>query len=139
MIVIDADVAVKFSVRQPLSDRAIELLWAAKPIVGPDLVVAEVVNALLGLARTGKVDAKRAFDAVEFAPRWFEELVPARDLHRQAYRLAEEVGHSAYDCFYLALAVARDCQLVTMDEHFLRKLEKTPHSRHAVHLAHWRP
>jgi len=28
---------------------------------------------------------------------------------------------------------------VTLDEHFLRKLEKTPHSRHAVHLAHWRP
>src|SRR3954452_11895721 len=46
-----------------------------KPVVGPDLVVAEVVNTLLGLARTGKVDAKRAFDAVEFAPRWFEELV----------------------------------------------------------------
>jgi predicted nucleic acid-binding protein len=43
VIVVDANVAVKFSVRQPLSDRAIELLWTAKPIVGPDLVVAEVV------------------------------------------------------------------------------------------------
>jgi predicted nucleic acid-binding protein len=39
-----------------------------------------------------------------------------------ATRLAIDLDHPAYDCLYLALAIARDCPFVTADERFLRKL-----------------
>jgi predicted nucleic acid-binding protein len=41
-----------------------------------------------------------------------------------ATRIAIDLDHPAYDCFYLALAVDNDCQFVTADERHLRKLDQ---------------
>ena len=139
MIVVDANVAVRFSVRHSFSDRAIELLQEAKPVVAPDLIIPEFVNSLLNMLRLKTVDAARARDAVEFAPRWFEELVPARVLHRRAFDLSRELSHSVYDCFYVALAEERECPLVTMDDRLLRKLAHTGFAKSAIHLSDWHP
>jgi len=35
---------------------------------------------------------------------------------------ADTLGHPAYDCTYLALAQAMNCELVTADETFVRKV-----------------
>jgi predicted nucleic acid-binding protein len=37
-----------------------------------------------------------------------------------ALRIAISLQHPVYDCFYLALAQAEDCPLVTADQRFLR-------------------
>lgn len=139
MIVVDANVAVRFSVRHSFSEQAIELLQKAWPVVAPDLIIPEFVNSFVNMLRLKTVDADRARDAVEFAPRWFEELVPARVLHRRAFALSRELSHSAYDCFYVALAEERGCPFVTMDDRLLRKLAHTSFARMAIHLSDWRP
>ncbi len=45
-----------------------------------------------------------------------------------ATRMAIELDHPAYDCVYLAMAAAKDCQFVTADEHLLRKLGQSQRS-----------
>jgi predicted nucleic acid-binding protein len=35
--------------------------------------------------------------------------------------IAIELRHPAYDCFYLALAEQRDCQMITADERLLAR------------------
>jgi predicted nucleic acid-binding protein len=48
--------------------------------------------------------------------------------------LAVELDHPAYDCVYLALALAKDCKLATADEHLRRKLGRTG----SMHFRDWR-
>ncbi|MBV8454705.1 MAG: type II toxin-antitoxin system VapC family toxin, partial [Deltaproteobacteria bacterium] len=50
------------------------------------------------------------------------ELLSARPLLEEATRIAIELGHPAYDCVYIALAVATSSKFVTADERLLRKL-----------------
>jgi hypothetical protein len=40
-------------------------------------------------------------------------------------RIALELNHPAYDCLYLALALAHDTDFVTADEGFLRTVRQT--------------
>jgi len=136
-IVVDANVALRWTLELPLSDRAEALLQSGQPIVAPDFIIVEVANALFFSIRERKDRAARALDGLEFLPRWFSELVPAASLRHRAMAHAMEMEHPLYDCFYLALAVARETILVTADEHFLRKVKITSSARHAVHLADW--
>jgi predicted nucleic acid-binding protein len=49
--------------------------------------------------------------------------------------IASQLDHPVYDCFYLALAEARDALLVTADRRLLRKLRGTPWVERVVNLA----
>jgi predicted nucleic acid-binding protein len=46
--------------------------------------------------------------------------VPTTSLLRQGLDLAMTLGHPVYDCLFLALAIDRDCRLLTSDEKFQR-------------------
>ena len=59
-------------------------------------------------------------------PRLFAELCPIAALAARALAIAEELRHPAYDCFYLALAEAKDARLVTADRRFAQRLAATP-------------
>jgi predicted nucleic acid-binding protein len=48
----------------------------------------------------------------------FDRVVPSVQLHREALSLAIALNHPAYDCFYLALAIAEDDVLITADRRF---------------------
>ena len=50
------------------------------------------------------------------------ELLPTRSLLEAAARIAIDLDHPAYDCLYLALAIANDCRFVTADGRFVRKI-----------------
>ncbi len=50
------------------------------------------------------------------------ELVPTRMLLASATEIAIDLNQPAYDAIYLALAVARECRLVTADTRLLRSL-----------------
>ncbi len=49
-------------------------------------------------------------------------------------RMAGELGHSLYDCFYLAAAVLRDATLVTADRRFADKVAGHPYLAARVEL-----
>jgi predicted nucleic acid-binding protein len=50
---------------------------------------------------------------------------------------AMELGHPAYDRFYLALAAARQMQLVTADAHFVGKAQAFGNGASVAHLEDW--
>ena len=58
-------------------------------------------------------------------------------LRMQAFDLALELKHPAYDCFYLALALMRDVRFVTSDAHFQRKAAAAGYGDRVVLLEDW--
>ena len=137
MIVADASIAVRWTIDMPLSDAAEALLRGSMPIIAPDLVIAEVANAFVTAVRLSPTTVQRAQDGLDFLPRWFAELVALPSLRNDAFQIALDLAHPAYDCFYLALAEQRDCPLLTTDERLLRKVAGSPHAARVTHLRDW--
>lgn len=138
-LVVDASVAVRWTLDTPLSDRAEQVLRSGEPLIAPDFVIVETANVLFLEARDRSERVQRALDGVELLPRWFAELTPSVGLRSRALALAFELRHSAYDCFYLALAATRNATLVTTDEKLIRIARTTDLADLIVHLADWRP
>lgn len=137
-VVVDASVAVRWTIDMPLSAEAEWMLRSGVPLIAPDFVIVEVTNALYFNIRERTDRVQRALDGLEFLPRWFSELVPAAGLRHRAMACAIELEHPAYDCFYMALAESRKCKFVTTDEEFIRKAGGTPYGMYVVHLNDWR-
>jgi predicted nucleic acid-binding protein len=125
MLVVDASVAVRWMFELDRSDRAERLLRSGERLIAPDLVMAEITNAAWKLAVFGGIAEDTVQLRIAAAPKEFDELFPSLDLRDRALTAALELRHPAYDCFYLALAEQRGCQLVTADERFLRRCTDT--------------
>ena len=67
----------------------------------------------------------------------FDELVDSTALAGAALELALSLGHSPWNCYYLALAEHRNCRLVTADATFLELLRRRRRLRHVVPLWTW--
>lgn len=126
--VIDASIAVKWVVEEADSEAAARLLEGEAVLLAPDLLYAEAANALWALSRRGDVaaaDVREALavlaDAPLHIPSSMRQLMPA------ATRLAQDLDHSVYDCFYLALAVQQQYPLLTADRRFQAKVRDHPY------------
>ncbi|MGL4489253.1 MAG: type II toxin-antitoxin system VapC family toxin [Rhizobiaceae bacterium] len=135
--VADASVAVGWTIVLPYSSACNRLLQESSSLIAPDLVIAEVTNAFFQQAKTGLADRDRLADGLNLLPRWFAELVPAATLRNQAFDLALQLEHPAYDCFYLALALEREIKFVTADNHFLRKATAKGYQKSVMSLDDW--
>ena len=135
--VVDASVAVKWLVAEEWSDESSRLLETGATLIAPELLFAEVSNALWAMHRRGDItvdDLADATDALKSAP--VAIPVPMRRLAAAATRLAADLGHPAYDCFYLALAVQEQYPVVTADTRFHDKVREHPYlSDRIVHIA----
>jgi predicted nucleic acid-binding protein len=129
MLVVDAGVAIRWMFDLDRSDRAERILQSGDTIIAPDLVIAEITNAAWKFAVFNSVAPQTVQVRVGAAPRAFEEFVPSLDLRDSALAIALELRHAAYDCFYLALAEQRDCQLVTADDRLVRRCGSTPFAK----------
>ena len=138
-LVVDANVALLWTIETPLSGLAGRLLRSDHALIAPELIVAEFANALYFVIKDRGDRVQRALDGLEFLPRWFAELVPATELRHRAMACAMEIQHPIYDCFYLALAEARHVPFVTTDQHFIGKASGAGHGGHIVHLEKWQP
>jgi predicted nucleic acid-binding protein len=139
MIVVDSNIAVAWSIRGDRTDAANLLLRRGIPLIAPDLIIAEVTNAMFRLAQNFPEHHDQVRISVEMIPRWFDRLIPSTELRRKALQLALELRHPAYDCFFLAAAIQNDALLVTLDVPFLKRVIGAGFDRHIVHLADWRP
>jgi predicted nucleic acid-binding protein len=124
-MVIDASVAIKWVVPEVGSEAASDLL--GQELCAPSLWLAEVANALLKKARRGEITQDEArLRAQDLADAPIEPIeLPI--LLPSAMRVAGELGHSIYDCFYLAAALLRDSTLVTADRRFAAKVAGHPY------------
>lgn len=122
-LVIDASVAVKWVVTEDGTAEALSLL-SAGPLSAPELLVAECANIIWKKKRLGELDAEEAMLAAKLIERAEVELHPMRALLEPATRLAIDLDHPAYDCVYLALALANDWRFVTADARLIAKARR---------------
>ena len=135
--VIDASVAVKWVLTEEYSDQAATLLDGGEVLCAPELLFAETANALWAMARRGDFGRDSLRDALNLLldapiaiPATMRQLAPA------AARLALDLDHPAYDCFYLALALQEQRPMVTADRRFYAKVSSHAYlSSAALHVS----
>jgi predicted nucleic acid-binding protein len=130
-LVIDASIAVKWVIEEDGTPEALALRQKAK-LIAPELLVAECANILWKKVQRRELLKEEALLAARLLQGAEIELTPTRSLLEVATRMAIELDHPACDCFYLALAVERQCRFVTADERFLRKLHQRRQMRDRV-------
>ena len=126
--VVDASVVVKWLVDEVHSEEAAALLSGGTTVIAPALVFAEAANALWAMRRRGDIstdDLLDAVDALRAAP--VAIPVPMPQLTAAAARLAVDLDHPIYDCFYLALGVQTQYPVVTADTRFHDKVRAHPY------------
>lgn len=122
VVVIDANIALKWVIDEPDSNIAEALLtmWGNKKIVmlAPALLAYEVTNVLYQNVRKGKITINRAREALADVLFIGMELdfFQDPDLGRRAMELAQRFNLPAtYDPHYLALAERKGCEFWTAD------------------------
>ena len=113
--VVDAAVAIKWFVAEPLRPAALRLLDPDTALHAPDLILADLAETVRLRLQRGAMAPEQARLALRHAPACFERLHPAREIHEQALELGLRLGLPAAPCFYLACARTLDAALVTAD------------------------
>lgn len=117
-VVVDASVAIKWFVPEPLSNEAERLLGGGDALFAPDFLLIEFGNIVWKKVRLGELargDGNAAFAALRSGP---VGLVGTTPLVERALHLAHEFGHPLYDCLYLATAEALAATVATADRRF---------------------
>ena len=125
--VIDASIAIKWVVDEDGTSEALALRKKGK-LIAPDSLVAECANVLWKKVQRSELLEEEAHLAARLLQHAEIELLPMRSLLETATRISIEINHPAYDCMYFALAVGNNCEFVTADEHFARKVHHRRHS-----------
>jgi predicted nucleic acid-binding protein len=121
LLVVDASIAIKWVVPEPGTPEAIALQDSFE-IIAPELLIAECANILWKKVARGNLTREQSQMAAELLEELDVELFPMRKLFPRATELALELNHPAYDCFYVALAEAEDCPIVTADVRLATRL-----------------
>lgn len=123
-IVVDASVAIRWFVEAEGSDRARRL--GEVQLAAPELIAAEVANALWRYVAAGQIGRNQAAEAAHGLGRTIDEFHSLMPLAARALDVACSLGHPAYDCYYLALAERLGTRVVTADRRLAGKVAGTP-------------
>jgi predicted nucleic acid-binding protein len=123
-LIVDASVAVRWYLPEDGVAAAVEILQRDHDLGAPELILAEIGNAVWKRVRIGEVETADAVEIVERARVDFAFLVPMDELATPAMRHAAELDHPIYDCFYLALAEREQAALVTTDRRLAALVER---------------
>ena len=114
-LVLDASVAVKILLPEADSGTAVAVV-ERHPLLAPDFIFAECAHVLGKAVNRGLIEPDDAFEGISALDDLQIALHPSERLATDALRLAVELRHSAYDWFYLALALQTGCRLLTADQ-----------------------
>lgn len=134
VVVVDASVAAKWLIAEPDSEIAAMLLDGSFDLHAPRLLASEIGNMLWRRARKGSIDD---YEAARLAAALLDMPLRWRDDERtcvEAVRIAVELGHPAYDCMYLALALLVGTKVVTADKRFVSAVAPTTYGPIVVPL-----
>lgn len=117
-LVIDASALVAV-----LAERDADGRWAAavvngETLVAPHMLLAEASNTLRRLEQRGNLSAAQAAQAHQQLPQRAVALFPFSPFAERVWELRHNL--TAYDAWYVALAEALDCPLVTLDARLSR-------------------
>lgn len=123
--VVDASVAVKWVLEEPLATQAVRAQLTYE-LIAPSLLHAEVASALAKSVARGHLTPDVAARKMGQIVHTDIETVPDELLCVGALDLACAIGHSVYDCFYLYLAAAERVPLITADRKLAEAAESVP-------------
>jgi predicted nucleic acid-binding protein len=134
-LVLDCSVVTKWFFDEEQTSLARALAPPTINAIAPDLLWAELGNVVWKRVQRSGISPEQAESILANFSRMQVGFVASADLMAAALKTAIETGRSFYDCLYLALAISRDCQLVTADERFINSLANTPLAKHVRLLA----
>ena len=116
--VVDASVLVAALIDSGHEGKWAESLVAEGRLAGPELVLAEASNILRRLERAEQITRIEAATAYGDLLRLDIELFPFTPFAERVWALRGNL--TSYDAWYVALAEALDCPLVTLDRRLSR-------------------
>jgi predicted nucleic acid-binding protein len=126
VLVIDPTIALKWVITEAGTEAALSLRRQAK-LIAPELLLADCAAVLCKKVATGELMKDEALLAGRLLQGSGVEFVPTRVLLETAMLITLDLDHSAHDCFYVALAAARSCHLVTADAQLVCKVAEAAH------------
>ena len=126
VFVVDASVVLKWFFPETHSAAARRLLDAAHQYVAPDLLFAEVGNAVWKRVRRGELSGGEGQQLIADMADAAVETIPTRGLVSDACAIAIASGQTVYDSTYLALAVRLETRLITADPRFHNAVSRNP-------------
>jgi predicted nucleic acid-binding protein len=117
-VVVDTSVVVKWFVPEAHSAAAARLLDLNLDLSAPDLIGPEIENTLWKKIRRQEITREEASDILGAFETIGLQIYPSAALLSSALQLAMELDRSVYDSLFLALAIARNCSLITADRKF---------------------
>ena len=120
-MIVDASVVVKWFFAEPDHEVARELLEGPDPLSAPDLLLAELGDALRRKVMAGEAPVavvRPVLDVVGDGTAVRLDATPP--LVPRALELSLRMGHAFPDCVYVASAIERGAPLVTADERLAR-------------------
>ena len=130
--VVDASVAVKWFVPEPHSQAALRFLDGDRQLIAPDLLVPEIGNTLWKKVTRKEVPLRVAKEILQMLNTTPIEFYPSAPMLETALNISIKERRSIYDSLYLALALLRECRLITADEKLLNSLRKSPLANHLL-------
>ena len=121
-LVVDASVAVKWFVSEPLSENARLLLSPRFDLHAPDFVLVEFANVIWKKVRRKELPASPRYVDALSSLNDIITLHPVAELIEHAMQIALEIAHPVYDCLYLACAEGTESELVTADRNLVNKV-----------------
>ena len=132
--VLDASIFVQGFVLEENTEVAIELMGSLDRILAPPLLLYEVGNALVLLARRGLISVEEARTRLDMACRVPNLEIRDHDMTR-ASELALELGLTFYDAAYVELSIQLGVPLVTADRKLYERARSVAHVIYASDLA----
>ena len=124
-VVVDASVAIKWVVNEPLTGSALGLFGRGHRMTAPDLLLVECGNVLWKKVRRGELSRPYGDRAMALLRSFAVDLAPTAALLDDALNLAHEIAHPVYDCLYLAAAQGARGIVVTADRRFFEAVSST--------------
>jgi predicted nucleic acid-binding protein len=140
-LVVDASVAVKLSLKEPLTAEALALFALnndpANLFHVPDFFYAECANIFWKQVKRGLITVAQATQYISDMVNLSLIRTATSAVCEQALDLALKYDISAYDACYAALAQQEQVELITADQKLVAKLAGVKPA--VVWLGHWQP
>jgi len=122
--VVDASALLATVFEEPVSEPARVAVSSFTTPIAPYVLQAELVSALSRKVRHNIRSLEDVRDLFVSAFAFPVRLVSSPRLHTIAFELSCRLNHPSYDCYYLALAIERDCTLLTIDRGLARAAQQ---------------
>jgi predicted nucleic acid-binding protein len=130
MIVADTSVLLKLVLPEIRSEIAVGL--RGEGLAAPSIWLAEAGNALWRKVQIGEISSNEGLALIRALTGGGIATLPMDDRVEDALRLAVQLKHPIYDCFFLDAAIRHDTVVVTDDARFAQAVRK--HKKWSSHL-----